>query len=95
MVAISADPWAPAIVQPLHGLTFALLHLACMRVMGAVVPQHLAATGQSIYALAPGLLTAPLTLSSGVLYARLGAGGFLLMAVLSALALPLCLKRSG
>lgn len=94
VMAASADPWALAIVQPLHGLTFALLHLACMRVMGAVVPPHLAATGQAIYALAPGLLTALLTLSSGVLYARLGAGGFLLMAALSALALPLCLRRS-
>ncbi len=95
VMATSADPWALAVVQPLHGLTFALLHLACMRVLGAVVPPHLAATGQAVYALAPGLLTALLTLSSGVLYARLGAGGFLLMAVLSALALPLCLRRSG
>ena len=68
----------------------ALGDLACMRLIGAAVPQHLAATGQAIYALGPGLLTALLTLSSGMLYARLGAGGFLLMALLSALALPLC-----
>jgi len=90
VMASSANPAALAIVQPLHGLTFALLHLACMRLMGAALPQHLAATGQAIYALGPGLLTALLTLSSGMLYARLGAGGFLLMALLSALALPMC-----
>ena len=90
VMASSTHPGALAIVQPLHGLTFALLHLACMRLMGAAVPQHLAATGQAIYALGPGLLTALLTLSSGMLYARLGASGFLLMALLSALALPLC-----
>lgn len=90
VMAFSTDPAALAIVQPLHGLTFALLHLACMRLMGAAVPRHLAATAQAIYALGPGLLTALLTLSSGMLYARLGAGGFLLMAVLSAFALPLC-----
>ena len=90
VMASSTNPGALAIVQPLHGMTFALLHLACMRLMGAAVPQHLAATGQAIYALGPGLLTALLTLSSGMLYARLGAGGFLLMAFLSALALPLC-----
>jgi PPP family 3-phenylpropionic acid transporter len=90
VMAFSAEPAVLAIVQPLHGLTFALLHLACMRLMAGAVPQHLAATAQSIYALGPGLLTALLTLSSGVLYARLGAGGFLPMAVLSALALPLC-----
>jgi MFS transporter, PPP family, 3-phenylpropionic acid transporter len=95
VMASSTHPGALAIVQPLHGMTFALLHLACMRLIGAAVPQHLAATGQAIYALGPGLITALLTLSSGMLFARLGASGFLLMALLSALALPLCsgLKR--
>jgi PPP family 3-phenylpropionic acid transporter len=90
VVAYSTSPGVLAIVQPLHGLTFALLHLACMRLIGTAVPQHLAATGQAIYALGPALATALLTLSSGVLYARLGASGFLLMALLPALALPLC-----
>jgi MFS transporter, PPP family, 3-phenylpropionic acid transporter len=90
VMASSTHPAALAIVQPLHGLTFALLHLACMRLIGAAVPPHLAATGQAIYAFGPGLITALLTLSSGMLYARLGAGGFLLMALLSAVALPLC-----
>lgn len=90
VMASSTHPAALAIVQPLHGLTFALLHLSCMRLMGATLPQHLAATGQAIYALGPGLLTALLTVSSGMLYARFGAGGFLLMAVLAGIALPLC-----
>jgi len=90
VVASSTHPGALAIVQPLHGLTFALLHLACMRLIGTAVPQHLAATSQAIYALGPALVTALLTLSSGVLYARLGASSFLLMALLPALALPLC-----
>jgi MFS transporter, PPP family, 3-phenylpropionic acid transporter len=96
VMAFSTDAMTLAMVQPLHGLTFALLHLACMRVIGAAVPQHLAATGQAIYALGPGLATALLTLLSGILYARFGANGFLLMALLSALALPLCsgLQRS-
>ena len=92
VMASSTDPLALAIVQPLHGMTFALLHLACMRLMTAAVPQHLAATGLAIYALGPGIVTALLTLSSGMLYARLGANGFLVMALLSALALPLCLE---
>lgn len=96
VMASSTHPGALAIVQPLHGMTFALLHLACMRLMGATVPPHLAATGQALYALGPGLITALLTLASGMLYARLGASGFVLMALLSALALPLCsgLNRS-
>ena len=29
-----------ALVQPLHGITFALLHLACMRVLARTVPQR-------------------------------------------------------
>jgi PPP family 3-phenylpropionic acid transporter len=33
-----------AILQPLQGLTFALLHLVCMRLIGNVVPPGLAAT---------------------------------------------------
>jgi PPP family 3-phenylpropionic acid transporter len=90
VMAFSTDPLALAIVQPLHGMTFALLHLACMRLIGAAVPRYLAATAQAVYALGPGLATALLTLSSGMLYAQLGAHGFLLMALLSALALPLC-----
>jgi len=90
VMASSTNPGTLAIVQPLHGMTFALLHLSCMRLIRAAVPQHLAATGQALYALAPGIITALLTLSSGILYARLGASAFLLMALLSALALPLC-----
>ena len=39
-----------AMVEPLHGLTFALLHLACMDVIGRSVPRALAATAQAFYA---------------------------------------------
>jgi PPP family 3-phenylpropionic acid transporter len=77
-----------AIVQPLHGLTFALLHLACMRLVGIVVPDRLAATAQAVYALGAGLATASLTLVSGELYARWEGMAFMPMAALCALALP-------
>ena len=40
-------------LQPLHGFTFALLHLACMRIMAVAVPPGVAATAQAIYALTP------------------------------------------
>lgn len=77
-----------AIVQPLHGLTFALLHLACMRLIGVAVPDRLAATAQAVYALGAGLATASLTLVSGELYAQWDGMAFMLMAALCALALP-------
>ena len=76
-------------MQPLHGLTFALLHLACMRLIVQVVPVRLAATAQSIYGtMCIGLATALLTLASGLLYERMGGHAFLVMAALCLLALP-------
>jgi PPP family 3-phenylpropionic acid transporter len=83
VMASSTHAGALAVVQPLHKLTFALLHLASMRLIGAAVPQQLAVTGQAFYALGPSLVTALQTLA-------LGANGFLLMALLSAVALRLC-----
>ena len=78
-----------AAVQPLHGLTFALLHLVCMRMMGSLVPAHLAATAQTLYAFGSAAVTAALTLFSGFFYARYGGGAFVAMAALCAVALPL------
>jgi MFS transporter, PPP family, 3-phenylpropionic acid transporter len=78
-----------SIVQPLHGLTFALLHLACMRMMSGLIPINLSATAQTIYAFGSGLATTALTLLSGALYASYGGLAFLPMAALCAIALPL------
>ncbi len=77
-------------VEPLHGLTFALLHLACMQRIAESVPRHLAATAQAFYAtVAMGAFYAVVTLVSGRLYQVFGAGGFWFMAGSCALALPL------
>jgi MFS transporter, PPP family, 3-phenylpropionic acid transporter len=77
-----------SILQPLHGLTFALLHLACMRLMGALVPISLSATAQAFYAFGSGSATAALTLLSGTLFARYGGAAFFPMAVPCGIALP-------
>jgi PPP family 3-phenylpropionic acid transporter len=93
VMAQTSDVMALALVQPLHGLTFALLHLACMRLLARTVPPGLEGTAQAIYAtLGVGAATALLTLASGALYARLGAQGFWIMAALCALAFPLTWK---
>lgn len=91
VMALTTDLSMLALVQPLHGLTFALLHLAGMRILTRSVPPQLAATGQAIYALAAGVATALLTLAAGVLYARYNAGAFFVMSALCLLALPLAL----
>jgi PPP family 3-phenylpropionic acid transporter len=93
VMAQTTDVMALALVQPLHGITFALLHLACMRLMARTVPHGLEGTAQAIYGtLGIGTATALLILVSGVLYARLGAQGFWVMAALCALAFPLTWK---
>ncbi len=79
-----------AIVQPLHGLSFALFHLAAMRLIARVVPASLEATALAIYGtVGVGIPTALLTLISGALYASYASGGFWVMSALSAAALPL------
>ena len=90
IAAVTADTTALLITQPLHGLTFALLHLACMRLLAEHVPQQLAATAQAIYGtVGVGLATAALTLVSGWLYARMGPEAFGFMSLLCLAALPL------
>ena len=78
-----------ALVEPLHGLTFALLHLAAMRLISSTVPGHLAATAQALYGtVAVGLSTTLLTFASGSLYMWLGGQAFYIMAILCATAIP-------
>ena len=90
VMAQSAAVLALALVQPLHGLTFALLHLACMRLLARIVPPGLEGTAQALYGtVGIGATSAGLTLVSGVLYARVGAQGFWVMAALCGLAIPL------
>src|SRR6202030_4544046 len=89
VMAVTADAVAMSLIEPLHGLSFALLHLACMRLLGEMVPPGLAATAQAIYGtVAIGAATSLLTLLSGALYGRLGGGGFWEIAALCLCAMP-------
>ncbi|HQT78514.1 MAG TPA: MFS transporter [Rhodopila sp.] len=84
---------ASALVEPLHGLTFALQHLACMRLIGAVVPPSMAASAQTFYgSVAVGATTAAMLLGSGLIYGQIGASGFWVMAGFCAAAIPLALS---
>jgi MFS transporter, PPP family, 3-phenylpropionic acid transporter len=91
--AVTVDPAALALIQPLHGVTFALLHLACMRLLASNVPPELAATGQAIYGtVGVGAASALVTLLSGWLYAQVGGQAFLAMSLLCLAALPVALS---
>jgi MFS transporter, PPP family, 3-phenylpropionic acid transporter len=81
---------ALAAIEPLHGLTFALFHLACMRIIAQTVSRSLAGTAQAFYGtVAIGGATALLTMVSGWLFSRFGAYGFWWMAALCCAALPI------
>ena len=96
VTAVTAWLPAMALVEPLHGLTFALLHLACMQMLSVVVPPALAATAQGIYGgIAVGTMTAIMTLVSGPLYGALGPRAFWVMALLCAAALPIAFAMRG
>lgn len=87
---------ALAAIQLLHGLTFALLHLACVRLIGDIVPAGLSATALTIYGtFGLGLASAGLTLASGPLFASFGAQAFWAMAALSLAGVPLALSVRG
>ena len=89
MASTTAVP-ALVCVQALHGLTFALMHMAAMAVIGRSVPDRLAATAQTLYGTgALGLASTLMTMASGYLYGMFGAHAFLAMAACCALALPL------
>ena len=80
VMAQTADVAALALVQPLHGFTFALLHLASMRIITDT---------QAVYGLVGvGGATAVLMLLSGWLYARFGPAGFWAMGALCTAAFP-------
>jgi MFS transporter, PPP family, 3-phenylpropionic acid transporter len=89
VMAQTTEVAALALVQPLHGFTFALLHLASMRIITDGVPSALAGTAQAVYGLiGVGGATAVLAILSGWLYARFGLAGFWAMGVLCIAAFP-------
>jgi PPP family 3-phenylpropionic acid transporter len=90
VMATTAAVPVMAFTEPLHGLSFALLHLAAMAVIARVVPPASAASAQSVYgALGVGAAGAALSLASGFLFSRFGAASFWVMAALATLALPI------
>jgi PPP family 3-phenylpropionic acid transporter len=96
VMGATANVLALALVEPLHGLTFALLHLGSMRILVRVTPNELAATAQATYAFGIAVSIGLLTLVSGYLYAKFGTGGFFVMAGLASTSLPIlwALSRS-
>lgn len=89
LASTTAVPWLAA-AESLHGLSFALLHLACLGLIEASTPADLRTTALALYGtLGLGLSGVAATLASGALYGAFGASAFWAMAALSLAALPL------
>ena len=90
VMAQTADVTTLAIIEPLHGLTFALFHLGCMRIIADTVPSSLAGMAQAFYGtVGIGAATALSSILSGWLFARWGPAGFWGMALLCCAAFPI------
>jgi MFS transporter, PPP family, 3-phenylpropionic acid transporter len=89
VMGVTTKVAALALVEPLHGFTFALLHLVAMRLIGTTIPLRLAATAQALYGtLAVGAATAIAMFAAGWLYAWIGGTAFWIMAVACVAAIP-------
>jgi PPP family 3-phenylpropionic acid transporter len=85
VTAATTDLTVLLIVQLLHALTFAAMHLGAMHFMLRAAPAQFGATVQSLASgLSSGVALGTAMALSGWLYARLGGGAFLVMAALSA-----------
>ncbi len=89
-IALTASLPVLMLVQVLHAGTFAMQHLSSMTMLGRVVPPRRAAGAQALHAaLGVAAPTGLLIWLSGLAYARIGGGVFLLMAALGGSALLL------
>ena len=71
----------------LHAFTFGAVYIGNQHAIARAVPEELTASAQGIFAMVVGLFMAIGTLVAGPLYENLGGNGFLVMAILPALAL--------
>jgi len=88
-------PWLWPL-QGLHALTFAATHLGAMRIVYEEAPEEAAGLAGAVYAaVAGGSLLGVVTLLSGWLHDQLGAGGYGIMAGLSAIGVGFTLRLMG
>ncbi|MBN9062021.1 MAG: MFS transporter [Rhizobiales bacterium] len=88
LMSLDAGLPATVLLQMLHAATFSGSYIGLMRFM-AQVGDHVGARAQSAFATIFGLMTALTTLAMGPIYSEIGARGFLVTALLPALALLL------
>lgn len=92
LMALSPPLAMLAPLQMLHALTYGASHLAAMHFISRAVPESLQGTAQALYAtMAMGVVIGGATLTSGRLYAAIGAEAYFAMAALAAVGLAAAL----
>ena len=76
-------------VQALHAFSTGIMLIAVQKLIAETVPEERTGAAQGIAFFANGMSMALVTLASGPLYGRFGAGGFFAMAVVAAAGLML------
>lgn len=80
--------------QALHGLSFSAAFFAALHLLDGVTPPDRVRSAQSVCAgFAGGFCVGAITLGCGALRDAFGSGGFLVMALIAALALPMLAAR--
>lgn len=89
LTPLTNDPALLVPLQCLHALTFGAAHLGAMAYLTRSIPDHLGATGQSLYyALTGGVLMGVTMPLAGMMYEEVGTAAYNAMGACSALALP-------
>ncbi len=86
-----------AVLQGMHGLTFAATYVGTQHAIARMVPERLTASAQSMYMTVSGLMLAATTFAAGPLYAAFHLTAFAAMAVpaLAGLILIFVVRRKG
>ncbi|MCF8481786.1 MAG: MFS transporter [Rhodospirillum sp.] len=86
LMALTADPWVMALTQILHAGTFGAAHLGAMYHLAKTIQPDLSGRAQALYsAICMGAIVGAAITLTGPLYARLGAGSYVIDGVWSAL----------
>jgi MFS family permease len=87
LVALAPEAWMVTVLRTLDGTSYALRYMAMVVIVGALLPGHLHALGQSLtWFLYAGLAPIVADVAGGLVYERLGAAALFTAAMLTMLA---------
>ncbi len=96
LLPFALDAPTLALLQLLHGASFALTHLGALAFVNDRVPESLSANAMALYSMSVmGLFMGLSALACGAIYTRFGGEGFWFMAILAAVGAALAMTLPG